>query len=114
LASALTGKFTFELQPYLEAIDAAAADQRLPERGRRLARRVELALARHAEKFDAPLGREVTVPMAWQTGNGQVNLRHQGRLHAIPLADLPEDDRAAWNALLLMALNPFRLPAPLD
>lgn len=108
----LDARLAFALPGYVDAVDAATTDARLRERGRRLARAVELALTASAVKYDDP--REVTLPMAWQTGGGAVNLRHGRRLHAVALQDLPSNDAEAVQVLLRMALDPRALPALQD
>ena len=102
----------FPLLHYLDVIDASTDEPLLQERGRRLARAVEQALTAHADKDDEP--RVVTLPMAWQTGEGAVNLRCGGQLHAVALCDLPPDDDDAVQALTHMSLDPRALPAPED
>lgn len=112
LDQTLTARLEFQLLEYLDAVDAATTDAQLHERGRRLARAVEQALTAYADKFDQP--HEVTLPMAWQTGEGAVNLRHGRRLYAVALQDLPSNDDEAVQALTRMALDPRTLPAPQD
>lgn len=109
IGETLTGALDFPLLAYLDAVDAAAADPQLHGRGRRLVRAAEQWLERHFDKYDGG-GREVTLPVAWQNGDGNVNLRYRGQLHAVPMADLPEDDAAAVAALTCFALDPQRLP----
>lgn len=98
----------FSLLPYLEAVDAAASDPQLHDRGRRLARAVELALVRQHEKYG--LGeREVLVPMSWQS-EGEVALLYRGQRHVLPVADLPDDDDEAVRAVCRLASDPEVLP----
>lgn len=111
LGRTLTRTLDFSLLPYLEAVDAAAADPQLQERGRRLARALEMALVRYFDKYDHG-GRDVTVPMGWQTGDGSVHLLYQGLSYAVPLASLPDDDPAALRELSRLAADPQRLPRP--
>ncbi len=109
LGDTLSRTLNFPILAYLDAVDAAARDPQLQERGRRLARALNVALMRSYDKYDS-VDCDVTVPMAWQTGDGHVNLRHRGRLRALPLTDLPEDDAAAERELHMFVMDPQRLP----
>ena len=104
LDETLESALDFPLLPYLGAVDSATRDPQLHERGRRLARAVELELARRHEKYGFG-EREVMVPMSWQGREG-VALRYREQRHVLPLADLPEDDTDAVRALCRVALDP--------
>jgi len=102
----------FALLPYLEAVDAAATDPQLQERGRRLARAVELRLRAQHDKHGQS-ERELVVPMAWQTKD-EVSLLYRDRHQVLHVADLPEDDTDALLAIFQAVYDRQTLPPPTD